>query len=1531
MRSHKIFGYSKTTTGALLLIIGSLGLVVAGTYTSHNAESRVKDSGGGFKSIYSKLPTNLFLSNVLNSPTIATDKTDYPIGATVVITGTGWQAGEVVTLQVTDDLSPTDPNHEAHAPWTVIADANGNVSTTWTVDQDADGLVLTLTATGTISGTVSTTFTDANPSANLDQCANDQFPSPSSDGCDTDASQWVNGNLGASKSVYFEGDSIPYRMVFDNLSTGAGNPHKVTIEWDTTKSDKHAIDYLTSFNRSVLDANPCLGVSGCNPVSFDTEPIPKDPQVDNGSGSPITQAPGVFTLYGGTITAVSAPDSVGSTDCSTLTLGKYCYSTGFGFSGDNSAAITITFTASVDNPVLAWGGHIAQRRAGNGSGGWGDNNAAVNIPGSPYHTRLIDLDGSGGNQDRSLSADAVIFPGSITIIKQANPEGSDQFSFTASPSPLSNFSLVDDGTAANTKVFSNIIDFQTYTVAETVPSGWTLTGLSCSVTSPNGGSQSVNSPSVSINLKEGENVTCTYTNSGDSVTKGKIKVVKVTVPAGSSQLFPFTPSYETGFSLTGQNGSNSDTSAFLTPSAVSGAPVYSVSEGSVTNWTSDDGVCDRGTPSNIIVIAGQITTCTFTNTRDQGYFKIKKVFDPLTSGFVGTFTIHYDCGGGDQTVSLAAGATSAAIGPFDTGTQCTVTEPTTPTAPTGWTFGTPSVSGSPVTIVKNTAATTNTLATVTNTITRDQGYFKIKKVFDPLTSGFAGTFTIHYDCGGANNGDVILSAGNTSAAIGPFNTGTQCTVTEPNVPAAPTGWTFGTPSISGSPVTIVKDTAATTTSLAMVTNTISRDQGYFKIKKVFDPLTSGFAGTFTIHYDCGAGDQTVSLAAGATSAAIGPFNTGTQCTVTEPSTPAAPAGWTFGTPSVSGSPVTIVKDTAATTTSLATVTNTITRDQGYFKIKKAFDAKTSGFVGSFTIHYDCGGGNANDVLLTAGSTSSAIGPFDTGTQCTVTEPNLPTAPAGWTFGTPSVDISPVTIVKDTAATTTTLSTVTNTITRDQGFFKIKKVFDPLTSGFSGSFTIHYDCGGGNASDVLLTAGSTSSAIGPFDTGTQCTITEPNLPTSPAGWTFGTPSVDISPVTIVKNTAATTTTLSTVTNSITRDRGYLTLVKNVVNDNGGTATVTDFLLNSTVGSLSFTPSGSGTTMTYTSQKFHVPTGPYTLKEGTFYGYTNGTWTCVGASTGALTNNTYNNGSITVGKDQDITCQITNDDNPATIVIVKNAKPQSGTFSFDTTGTTSGPGTNWPTNFTLNGSTSGGGNTKSYTVDRGSYSVHEGMQLSWLLTGIGGGTPAGDGDTFSCVTTGSGGSTGTGKLSTAKVDISIFNGDTVTCTFENTGSGATRTQGFWATHSQLANIAWFGGSAFTHTFPGVGGVSGIGDTTLCGRPIDTLGKLMGGFWSDISKTTTNKKRSPLDQARMQLLQQLLAAELNASAFGTSPGTGSFTAWESAYCGTNQSAISTAQQQAASFNSQGDSSTFTPGTSADSKVGRAIANYAFWDVLP
>jgi hypothetical protein len=429
----------------------------------------------------------------------------------------------------------------------------------------------------------------ANPSANLDQCANDPLPSSHLDGCNSSATQWVNGNLGESKSVYFEGDSIPYRLTFGNLSTSG--THTVKIEWDTTKASKHAIDYIDTFNQSVADANPCLGVSGCNAATFTTFGIPADPQVTGGGVTPIA---GNFRLYGGTITNVSS----------------YTYSNGSGFTGDKSASIVISFNASVANPVLAWGGHIATRRD------WGNANSAVAISGSPYHTRLLDLDGSGGNQDRSLSAAAVIFPGSLTVVKQVPGTSSTSFSYTGTPNPpITNFSLADDGTAGdNTKVFSNITTFQTYTVTEgTLPAGWGFDSAACVVdsTTANGGSTSTSGQQVSVNLTEGELWTCTYNN---SLRTGTLTVIKHVINdnGGTKTAADFTLHVKSGTSdVSGSPAAGAESPG--TSYTLSGGS-YTVSENTPPSGYTQTGITGDCDSSGVVtVVAGQTKTCTITN------------------------------------------------------------------------------------------------------------------------------------------------------------------------------------------------------------------------------------------------------------------------------------------------------------------------------------------------------------------------------------------------------------------------------------------------------------------------------------------------------------------------------------------------------------------------------------------------------------------------------------------------------------------------------------------------------------------------------------------------------------------------------------------------------------------------------------------------------------------------------------------------------------------------------------------------------
>lgn len=336
----------------------------------------------------------------------------------------------------------------------------------------------------------------ANPSANLDQCENGKASAPKN--CD-----WGNGNLNENNSHYGEGDSVPYRVKFSNLTTSPAT-HTVTIEWDTTKSGKHAFDYLTTYNRTQA-GDPCAGVTPCANPS--TAPIPADTSLTPANGFSGTQIPGNFTLWNGTIVSTGTYTRTGSA------------------AGDGSTRITITFTAATANPVLAWSGHVGTRLD------WGVSGSASSISGSPYHMRLLDLDGSGGNQDMSMSAESVVFPSSITIVKQATPEGSRQFSFNGSDG-LGAFTLVDDGldnvTPHNFKKFSGLTGFydnttkNTYDFTETVPTGWELSSITCGT-----GAVYTADPAtgaLSIKLAEGTDVVCTYTNNDilPTITVGKV-------------------------------------------------------------------------------------------------------------------------------------------------------------------------------------------------------------------------------------------------------------------------------------------------------------------------------------------------------------------------------------------------------------------------------------------------------------------------------------------------------------------------------------------------------------------------------------------------------------------------------------------------------------------------------------------------------------------------------------------------------------------------------------------------------------------------------------------------------------------------------------------------------------------------------------------------------------------------------------------------------------------------------------------------
>ncbi len=98
-------------------------------------------------------------------------------------------------------------------------------------------------------------------------------------------------------------------------------------------------------------------------------------------------------------------------------------------------------------------------------------------------------------------------PGTITIIKEANPQSTQTFSFVSNK--LSSFTLIDNGGGGNTKTFSNIRP-DNYTFTETLPEGWRVEAIDCG--NAEGISANAINGTLSVELSDGQTVTCTFYN-----------------------------------------------------------------------------------------------------------------------------------------------------------------------------------------------------------------------------------------------------------------------------------------------------------------------------------------------------------------------------------------------------------------------------------------------------------------------------------------------------------------------------------------------------------------------------------------------------------------------------------------------------------------------------------------------------------------------------------------------------------------------------------------------------------------------------------------------------------------------------------------------------------------------------------------------------------------------------------------------------------------------------------------------------------
>ena len=198
--------------------------------------------------------------------------------------------------------------------------------------------------------------------------------------------------------------------------------------------------------------------------------------------------------------------------------------------------------------------------------------------------------------------------GTITIVKDATPADDTPFDFSETiPGSGSTFTLMAPSDA--TETFSNV-PTGSYTVTETGESGWTLDNIVC--VDPDNGSSAAGA-TATIDLDDGETVTCTFNNSRD---QGMIRIVKDATPADDTE-FVFTNNIS-GNNFTLQDPSGTTAVFDLVP-----VGTYTVSEIVTAGWSLDDITCvdpdngssDSGATATIDLDDGETVTCTFHNSQ----------------------------------------------------------------------------------------------------------------------------------------------------------------------------------------------------------------------------------------------------------------------------------------------------------------------------------------------------------------------------------------------------------------------------------------------------------------------------------------------------------------------------------------------------------------------------------------------------------------------------------------------------------------------------------------------------------------------------------------------------------------------------------------------------------------------------------------------------------------------------------------------------------------------------------------------------
>jgi hypothetical protein len=238
---------------------------------------------------------------------------------------------------------------------------------------------------------------------------------------------WVQSILQRNNSMYYEGMSVPQRVLLTNIPSARGNQHTLTFNHKATKNGIHAYDFLTSYTQAVAAANAIVGPTVLEYLN----------ECGASIGPPSAlQATCESMRASGFSFAVDIPDAMGTALGHSVASSVAGYENrfqnrqlkmygdesitgaeltfdGYMTSGsDLTAQYTLRWTSSSNSILVEFAGHLALGNdvSGAGSGvGYGSGFGAGSISGGSYHIMLEKLDGNAlGSQDNQIAGATVL-------------------------------------------------------------------------------------------------------------------------------------------------------------------------------------------------------------------------------------------------------------------------------------------------------------------------------------------------------------------------------------------------------------------------------------------------------------------------------------------------------------------------------------------------------------------------------------------------------------------------------------------------------------------------------------------------------------------------------------------------------------------------------------------------------------------------------------------------------------------------------------------------------------------------------------------------------------------------------------------------------------------------------------------------------------------------------------------------------------------------------------------------------------------